>query len=276
MGSNQNIAGISSHATDIFSGISQLFIGVRLFVYMWDYLFIASFFVLLLLIFYLIILYTNKKLVYDKPFSIVIIFWLASTIMTIGSTIIFIFASGETALILGRYVEPVVPFMIILGIIGLTNVERSLISRKMILGFAIFSFATILFVVYTMVSDNAIINQMYNSINHPTMTAFIAFYGPGFIEAATHPSMHVIPAILIVCFFLIVSAMMTLSIYDKRYLNFFLLFLIISSIAGFATIYNYDVGSSKALLATQRYRHVPDGTYKPEHYAIRGFDEQFC
>ncbi len=260
LGSYQDIGGISSHIADIFASADQFFTGVRLLVYMWDYLLIASFLILLLLIFYAIILYTNKKLVYDKPFSIVIIFWLASTIFTIGSTIIFIFASGMTALVQGRYIEPVVPFMIILGIIGLTTIDRSLINRKKIFEFAIFSFAMILFLVYTLISDNMIINQMNNSINQPTMAAFIAFYGSDFIEATIHPSMHFIPAILIAAFFFIVLVLMTLSIHDRRYMNFFLLFLIISSIAGSVTIYNDDIGMSRLFG-----QHNDIGMYLTEH-----------
>ena len=260
MGSYLNIGGVSSHATDIFASIEQFFIGVRILVYMWDYLLIASFFVLLLLIFYLIILFANKKIVYDRPFSIVTIFWLISTIMIIVSEIISIFAFEETALILGRYVEPTMPFLIILGIIGLTTIDRRLIGRKHILGFAIFSFAMILLVVYTMVSNNVIINQMNNGINQPTMEAFIVLYGPNFIEATINPSLHIIPGIMIAGFFFIVSALMALSINNRRYLNAFLLFLIIASIASSATIYSYDVDQSKT-----SWQQSDIGMYLTEH-----------
>ena len=241
LGSNYNIGAVSQHGLDIFASVSQLLNGLTLLTYIADYLLIASCFFLLLLIFYGAILLINKKISLNKPLSIATVYWLIATLLLIGSTFAFLFGSIRFQLTMGRYFEPAIPFMIILGIIGLEKIDKALISKKQLYCFAIGFIILTIGAIYTLIMNNSIIYQITNYVNQPTMYSFVTFYGPDYLGAITVPSMHIFPAFAMICYFLIFLALICISIENKRYVSLLLIFLIVSSIFLSICTYNEDV-----------------------------------
>lgn len=238
LGSNYNIIDVSQHGVDIFTSVVQLVNGLKLLIYISDYLLIASCFFLLLLIFYGAILIINKKISLNNQLSIATVYWLIVTLLLIGSSFAFAFLMKEYQLTLGRYFEPAIPFMIILGIIGFEKIGKALISKKQLYCFAIAFIILTIGAIYSMIMENSMIYQIMNYVNQPTLYSFVTFYGPDYLGAITVPSMHVLPAFTMICYFLIFLALIYISIENKRYVSLLLIFLIVSSI--FLSICTYD------------------------------------
>lgn len=241
LGSSYNIVDVSQHGLDVFTSIAQLVNGLKLLTYISDYLLIASCFFLLLLIFYGTILFINKKISLNDPLSIATAYWLIATMMLIGASFIFVFLMKVYLLTLGRYFEPAIPFMIILGIIGFEKINKALISKKQLYCFAIVFIILTVGAVYTLIMENSIIAQITNYVNHPTMYSFVTFYGPDYLGAIKVSSMHVFPALAMIGYFLIFLALICISIGNKRYVSLLLIFLIVSSILLSICTYNQDI-----------------------------------
>jgi hypothetical protein len=95
-----------------------------------------------------------------------------------------------------------------------------------------------------LIRNNAVAPQIANYLNHPALYSLTTFYGLNYgadgSGAITVPNVYAYPALFIVGYFLIILALMLLSMDKKRYISLLLVFLLLSSIIFSVGLYNTD------------------------------------
>jgi hypothetical protein len=179
-----------------------------------------------------------------------------ASILLIASTILFLFEGRQYDRIIGRYIEPAVPIIMILGIICLSNFDQRILNKKNILYFTLVSIPIILIMPYIFAWDNIIINVFNDLQDNPTLyaynifygystlKAFTAFYNQNFIVSKQEVLSYLLPSLLTSAYLVGSLALITLSMRKKRYINLLLVFIILSSLAFSTTLYNISVTKS--------------------------------
>lgn len=129
-GSTYSIKNVSEHVIDIFASIENLLIFIKLFINLIGYLLLASSFLLFFIIYYFILLFANRKSFLDHKLSMPILYAFISSTLLIVSTIGFLFQRGIKNLIFGRYIEPTIPIIMIIGIICIRNFDQKNAEQK--------------------------------------------------------------------------------------------------------------------------------------------------
>lgn len=255
-GSSYKIKKVSEHGIDIFESIDNLLTFIKLFINLIDYLLVASFLLLFVIIYYFILLFTNKKSLKYHTLSVPIFYASISSILLMVSTISFLFEGGQKDLIFGRYIEPAIPVIMIIGIICLSNFDQRILNKKNIIYFTLVSIPIILVMPFIFAFDNIIINVFNDLQDNPTLYAYNIFYGystlkaftifyePNFIVSEQEVSSYLFPSLLMSGYLLVTLALITLSMRNKRYINQLLVFIIISSLVFSTTLYNISATKS--------------------------------
>jgi hypothetical protein len=168
-GSAYNIEKVSKYGNDIFASIENILTFIKLLINLIGYLLIASFFLLFFAVYYFILLFTNKKSLIDHTLSMPIFYAFISSIFLIVSTISFLPAGGKKDLIFGRYIEPIIPIIMIIGIICISNIDQKIVNKKNISYFTFISIPVILILPYFFAWDNIIINVFNDLQDNPTL-----------------------------------------------------------------------------------------------------------
>lgn len=242
LGSSYNIVDLSSKGSEAFMSMDSLFRSLKYFINMIDYTFLSSYSFLYIMIMCIVIFVLNKMIVYKSPLSISVVYVLSTLVGLITSTVFFIIYVGGTEAILGRYVDPIIPAIIILGVIGIVNLnDRKLIGKKA--SYLIFAsyILTILFILFTLIYDNTIIRGFMTFVNNPGLYSYTFFYGSDYISSLFSLTNRIIPAVRIILYFMMLLGLICLSIYNRRYLSLLLVFIILSSIILSINLYNFSM-----------------------------------
>jgi hypothetical protein len=255
-GSAHNSQRVSNGGILNFVSIVNLLTFIKLFSNLFNYLLVASFLFLFVIIYYFVLSFTNKKSLKNHTLAIPIFYACISSLLLIASTISFLFEGGEKDRIIGRYIEPAIPIIMIIGIICLSNLDQKRLNKKNIFYFTLVSILIILIMPYIFAWDNIIINVFNDLQDNPTLYAYNIFYGYPTLKAfnifynsniITHKqtiSSYLLPSLLMSGYFLVTVALITLSMRNKRYINLFLVFIIISSLVLSTTLYHISVTKS--------------------------------
>jgi hypothetical protein len=165
-------------------------------------------------------------------------------------------AGGQKDLIFGRYIEPIIPISVIIGIICISNIDQKIVNKKNIIYFTLISIPVILIMPYIFAWDNVILNVFNDLQDNPTLYAYTIFYGystlnaftifyePNFSIQAQTISSYLLPSSLMSIYFSAIIALITLSMKNKRYISLLLVFLIMSSLIFSSTLYHVSVAKS--------------------------------
>ena len=237
--------------------IENVLIFGKLFINLFNYLLVASYLFLFVIIYYVILLVANKKSLKNQTLSIPIFYAFISSILLMASTIGFLVQGGEKDRIIGRYIEPIIPIIMIIGIICISNFDQKILNKKYIFYFTLVSIPIIFVMPYIFAWDNIILN-VFNDLQdnptlyaynifygYPTLKAFNIFYNSNIVTPKQTISSYLLPSLLMSGYFLVTIALMTLSMKNKRYINLILVFIIISSLAFSITLYHISIAKSK-------------------------------
>jgi hypothetical protein len=202
------------------------------------------------------LLVTNKKSLKNYTLSIPIFYAFISSILLIASTIAFLVGGESKDRIIGRYIEPAIPIIVILGIICISNFDQKILNKKHIFYFTLFSIPVILIIPYIFAWDNIILN-VFNDLQdnpalyaynifygYPTLNAFDIFYNYNIIIPKQTISSYLLPSSLMSGYLLVTVALITLSMKNKRYISLLLGFIIISSVVFSTTLYHISITKS--------------------------------
>ena len=201
---------------------------LKLFINLIGYLLVTSFFLLFVIVYYFILLFTNKKSLKDHTLSMPIFYAFISSTFLIVSTISFLFEGGEKNLIFGRYIEPIIPIMVIVGIIFISNIDQKILNKKNTIYFILISIPIIFIMPYIFSWDNIIINIFNDLQDNPTLYAYIMFYGyptsnaftifyePNFSIPAQTISSYLLPSLLMSIYFSAIMALIILSMKNRH------------------------------------------------------------
>jgi hypothetical protein len=279
-GSAHNIKGVVEHGTDIFASIKNMLIFTKFFANLISYLLVGSSFLLFIVIYYFILLLINKKPLKNHTLSMPIFYASISSLLLIIATISFLFKDKNTNLILGRYVEPIIPIIMILGIICISNFDQKIMNKRITIYFIVSSIPLILIIPYIFAWDNIIINVFNDLQNNPTLcvynifygyttfNAFARFYEPSstFITRAISASLH--PSLVMYIYFSVTVALITLSMKKKHYINLLLIFIITSSLIFSTTLYSVSVAKSNDEMNNSIAKFLTNNTNNRTTYLI--------
>jgi hypothetical protein len=257
-GSGYNIKKITDHGKDIFASTKNVLTFIKLFINLIGYLLVSSFFLLFVIIYYFVSGFTNQKLLENHTLSMPIFYAFISLTFLIVSTISFLFACGKNDLIFGRYIEPIIPIMVIIGIICMSNIDQNILNKKNIRYFILISIPIIFITPYIFAWDNIIIN-VFNDLQdnptlyaykifygYPTLNAFTIFYEPNFTIPAKTISSYLLPSSIMSISFSAIIALIILSMKNKQYISLLLVFIIMSSLFFSTILYHVSVAKSNA------------------------------
>lgn len=230
-GSAFNIVGVCIHLLDPFTSLSSFYLFLEILANDTAYLFICSFFFLSCLIFYYIVLLRDKKLDLSAPASIAGFYVLMSFLLLMLSIVALRFYGGEPYTILGRYIDPVVPVVILFGIVTicrLNDIGYNKYSLVFSIVFIMLTLATIAVLEYNL----TIISGFIDIQNNEAIYFLNSIYQASF------------PEVVIMAFAMILLALFVLSINDKRYADVLVGFVILVSILSSIGIYNDIVDNS--------------------------------
>ena len=252
----------------------------KLFMNLIGYLLIASFFLLFVIICYFISLFTNKKLLKDHILSMPIFYAFISSTFLIVSTISFLFEGERKNLIFGRYIEPIIPIMVVVGIICLSNIGQKIFNKKSIIYFALISIPIVFIMPYIFAWDNIIINVFNDLQDNPTLYAYKIFYGypasnaftifyePNFAVPTPTISSYLLPSLLMSVYFLATIALIILSMKNNHYISLLLVFILISSLISSTILYQVTVAKSNAEMNNDIARFLTNNTNDKTIYLI--------
>lgn len=142
----------------------------------------------------------------------------------------FYASEQEGFILIGRYVEPIIPIVLVLGIISINNMK---VMDKKHLYYFIGRFITILTIsLFTLEFDLKIIEGFQQCANNPAL-----YY--------LEPLYHIkLPEILVSIYALAFLALMCLSIKNKAYINDLLILVILSALIPSLSLYAIALDSS--------------------------------
>ncbi len=279
-GSAYNIKKVSEHGNDIFESTKNISTFIKYFINLIGYLMVASFFLLFVIIYYFVSLLTNKKSLKDHTLSMPLFYASVSSTFLIVSTISFLFEGGERNLIFGRYIEPAIPIMVIVGIVCISNIDQKILNKKNIIYFILLSIPIIFIIPYVFAWDNIIIN-VFNDLQdnptlyaysifygYPTSNAFMIFYGPNFAIPAQTISSYLLPSLLMSVYFSAIIILIIISMKNKRYISFLLVFIITSSLIFSTILYQVSVVKSNTEMDNSIARFLTNNTNDKTIYLV--------
>jgi hypothetical protein len=279
-GSGYNIKKITDHGKDIFASTKNVLTFIKLFINLIGYLLVSSFFLLFVIVFYFVSAFTNQKLLENHTLSMPIFYAFISLTFLIVSTISFLFACGKNDLIFGRYIEPIIPIMVIIGIICISNIDQKILTKKNIRYFILISIPIIFITPYIFAWDNIIIN-VFNDLQdnptlyaykifygYPTLNAFTIFYEPNFTIPAQTISSYLLPSLVTSIYFSAIIALIILSMKNKHYISLLLVFIIMSSLFFSTMLYHVSVAKSNAEADNNIARFLTNNTNDKTIYLI--------
>ncbi|MGE5412418.1 MAG: hypothetical protein ACM3MI_15775, partial [Clostridiales bacterium] len=229
----------------------------KLFINLFNYILVASYLFLFLIVYYFILLVSSKKLLENHSLSIPVFYAFISSIFLIAFTLVFLAEGRAENRIIGRYVEPSIPIIMLLGIICISNFDQEILDKKNVLRFTLISIPLVLIIPYIFTWDNVIFNLFNDLQDNPTLYAYNIFYGypashafdifyNSYIITPEQPiSEYFLPSLLMSGFLLVTLALITLSINNRRYISLLLGFIILSSLVFSAPLYHISVSKSK-------------------------------
>ena len=256
-GSAYGFQRISKHGIVNLASMQNLFTFGKLFVNLFNYLLVASYLLLFVIIYYFILLVANKKPLKNHTLSVPIFYAFISSMLLIAVTIVFLIEGKASDRIIGRYVEPAIPIIMITGIICISNFDQKILNKKNIFYFALISIPLILIIPYVFAWDNIILNTFNELQDNPALYAYNVFYGypaskafdvfhnSNIIIPKQTLSSYLLPSSIMSGYLLATTALITLSLKNKRYINLLLGFIILSSLVFSAPLYHISVTESK-------------------------------
>ncbi len=230
-GSSFNVIETSRHMLDIFNSWDNFALFTQIIANDISYMFIGSFFILMFVLFYYIALRHDKKAKKDVSLSSVAVYTIVSFIFLLLSVIALRFYGGDGFVILGRYIDPILPPILLFSVIILN--EMNLMNYKKYSGlFSVIFLPIVLLVIFIMDYGNSILFGLAQFQSNEAL-----YYLEWFYQTS-------IPDVLVVVFSLLILVLLLLSIHDKRYTSVLLLFIILSSIVYSVNIYNIAVSDS--------------------------------
>jgi hypothetical protein len=256
-GSAYSFQRISKHGIVNLASMQNLFTFGKLFVNLFNYLLVASYLLLFVIIYYFVLLVANKKPLKNHTLSVPIFYAFTSSMLLIAVTILFLVEGRAIDRIIGRYIEPAIPIIMIMGIICISNSDQKIMNKKNIFYFALISIPLILIIPYVFALDNIIFNAFndlqdnpalyaYNLFyGYPASKAFDIFYNSNIIIPKQTFSSYLLPSSIMSGYLLVTTALITLSLKNKRYINLLLGFIILSSLVFSTPLYHISVTESK-------------------------------
>jgi hypothetical protein len=184
-----------------------------------DYLLISSYFIFpLFLIFFLV--WQTKKM--DKDIGVVFAYFVLTSVMLLVVTMTYMsYQNTEESLLMGRYIEPIIPGIFIFGFIGLDNLLKAgLKEEKKYVPITLASIAAILIIIFTV-----------PHISFGIISDTSVYY----LSQITDGNVTDIVLILILSLALLLSFM---SVYNKKYLPLFFLFILAISLV--TSVYTFQ------------------------------------
>ena len=255
-GSAHNIKGVAEHGIDMFVSSKNMLIFIKFFTNLISYLLVSSSFLLFIILYYFIMLLINKKTLKNHTLSMPIFYSSICSTLLIIATISFLFKDKNTNLIIGRYIEPIIPIIVILGIICISNLDQKIMNKRNIIYFIGLCIPLIIIIPYIFAWDNIITNVFNDLQNNPTLYAYNVFYGyptfnafarfyePGSTIPTRTISSYLLPSFVIYIYFSAIVALLILSMEKKRYINLLLVFIITSSLIFSNILYHVSAAKS--------------------------------
>ncbi len=259
-GSSYNYNVVSNHSFDAILNLGNFITLIRYSSNMIAYLSLSSFLFLILIIFYFILLVANKKVIKNNPLSIAIFYVSIASVLLILATISFLFDGGYKNWILGRYIEPTIPIIMVFGIICISNIDRKIMDIKHIYYFTIICIPLILLMLLVFTWDNSIIYEFNDLQDHASIYAYTIFYGQGSTPLTQTPSMYIVPSLLMLLYFSLIVVLLSLSLKNNKYIGLLLAFILISSIVFSINIYREEVAQSNNGTDNAIGRYLNDNT----------------
>lgn len=240
-GSSYNIGSVSQHIVDPLFSYDKLIVALVYLKNLIDYLYLSSYSILYIVLFLLIIFIVNRKINIKSPLAITNTYIIISSLLLVLSTLAFTLQGSGYEKILGRYIEPIIPIIVVAGIIGLNYLNDKAISFKQtnifVLSFILFIFIVLCTIMY----DNTIIIGFINMANNVALYSFTQFYdlffGINYGFVMQMPISSILPATLMILYFLLILTCVYLSFKNKKYLTILLVIFIFSSIEFTQPIY---------------------------------------
>lgn len=229
-GSPYDASAISGHVTDTVKSGQNLILGIKLFADEFIYLYLCSYFILAIIIFYYIINY--KKIPKNDPLTISNVYSLISLIMLLLAFVAFRFYASdrEGFVIIGRYVEPFIPLVLVLGIICINNIKK--LEDKYIYYFVVLFIVLLVISLFVMEIDLSIIQCFGHYANNFSIYYLEPLYQITFPEVFV--SIYAMAFLVLIC----------LSLKNKRFINGLLTLVILSSLVPTLSLYSIDLDNS--------------------------------
>lgn len=266
MGSSYSMSYMTDNTYSYLTSIVSILKTIKSIINHLDYLIITTYFLPIVSIFVFLGLYLKKRINFKSPFFISLIYVFISMSMLIISTVIFIQNPVVNNVIAGRYIEPIIPLLVIVGIIC---IDKSYIKReKTLYYFTAFFIATIFFVLFSMEYDNAIIYGIQGFINNPSLYPFSIFYGAYNNIPLLPATVYIIPSTFLIIYFLMLLIFFYSSLENKQYIRLLLLFIILSSIVFSYTLYSIELVNSNDTRNNSIGTFLSDNTKTDTYYLI--------
>ena len=234
VGASYNTFGMLSGISFAFDNLTDLIVSIKIFLNHINYLVLASFFVPLFTVYYLLIR-ADKNIETGQGYKYGLLYIYLSVLVTLLSvTIIVMGMMGSMAEIhfgLGRYLDPFLAPVIILGLVNIFNVN-SIDLKKRLFNHVFFVEAVVLFILFISFYDLNIFFDPADFVNNPSMTYLFKLVDPYLL------------LIVIVAISVISTSLLLLSSIEKRAIAVFLLFIITSSILASYITYGAIVSES--------------------------------
>lgn len=207
----------------IFTSAQDLLIGSILFIDEIIYVLVCSFFTLTAVLFYLIF-YKQKTYKKDNPLTIGVVYLIVTWLVLALTVVALRFYTNENLFMMGRYVESIIPAIVVLCIIYVNDMKS--VGNKLLSYFIGMFIGLFVISLFLLEYDYSIIygfNEYGNNI------------GLMYLEPLYHLP---IPELWVLAYALVFMFLIYLSIKDKRYVSIMLIFVIISSFIPFVSLYN--------------------------------------
>lgn len=225
-GSSYQAESIAISVFQVFSSAENTVIGSLLFINEILYVIVCSFFAMTVIVFYYIF---YKKKTYDKasPLTAGLIYALGSLIVLALTVVGLRFYSSENIFMMGRYVEPIIPAILLYSIIYIYDMKN--VSDKQLFYYIGLFVGMFVISLFLMEFDYSVIYGFNEYVNNPSLVYLEPLYRMP------------LPEFWVLIYSLVFMVLMYVSIKNKRYISAFLAFIIISSLIPSADLYGRAV-----------------------------------
>lgn len=232
IGSSYDALNIVMSLFDIITSTTNLIWAIKILLNETIYMILGSFFIFIAIVYYLIF-YRKKSYSKNSPLLIALVYYSITLMIIILADIALNFYTNSTLMLMGRYVEPLMPGVIVFGTIFLYDMKK--VSEKQLNYFIALFIAIFTTSLFLIEMDYSIIYGFMRNVDNSSLWFLHTVYTLPF------------PEIIVMAISVMLLFLMYRSVNDKKYMKSLLVIFIIISLFATFDIYGQatsDLGSN--------------------------------